>query len=76
MKTDPVDKILAQWQRERPDLDVSPMGFIGRMTRLAKHLTDKPSNFFGIWVNSWRIRYVGYFAPIWSALSAFTSRDV
>lgn len=38
MDTDAVDEILAQWQRERPDLDVSPMGTIGRMTRLAKHL--------------------------------------
>ncbi|NJL41545.1 MAG: MarR family transcriptional regulator [Leptolyngbyaceae cyanobacterium SM1_4_3] len=38
MKSDRVDKILAQWQRERPDLDVSPMGIIGRMARLAKHL--------------------------------------
>jgi DNA-binding MarR family transcriptional regulator len=38
MKSDPVDKILGQWQRERPDLDVSPMGVIGRMGRLAKHL--------------------------------------
>jgi DNA-binding MarR family transcriptional regulator len=38
MEPDPVDKILAQWQRERPDLDVSPMGIIGRMGRLAKHL--------------------------------------
>ncbi len=38
MKPDAVDKILAQWQRERPDLDVSPMGVIGRMGRLAKHL--------------------------------------
>jgi DNA-binding MarR family transcriptional regulator len=38
MEIDPVDKILAQWQQERPDLDVSSMGIIGRMTRLAKHL--------------------------------------
>jgi DNA-binding MarR family transcriptional regulator len=38
MDLDPIDKILAQWQRERPDLDVSPMGVIGRMWRLAKHL--------------------------------------
>lgn len=38
MQSDPVDKILAQWQRERPDLDVSPMGIIGRMGRLSKHL--------------------------------------
>lgn len=35
---DPVDKILAQWQHERPDLDVSPMGLIGRTTRLANYL--------------------------------------
>ncbi|MBP0001055.1 MAG: MarR family transcriptional regulator [Cyanobacteria bacterium SID2] len=38
MKSDAVDKILAQWQRERPELDVSPMGEIGRMARLSKHL--------------------------------------
>lgn len=38
MKPDAVDEILAQWRRERPDLDVSPMGVIGRMGRLAKHL--------------------------------------
>ncbi|EDX87657.1 transcriptional regulator, MarR family [Synechococcus sp. PCC 7335] len=34
---DPVDTILAQWAKERPDLDVSPMGLIGRTTRLAHH---------------------------------------
>lgn len=38
MESDPVDRILAQWRQERPDLDVSPMGIIGRITRLAKHL--------------------------------------
>ena len=38
MEHDPVDKILAQWRQERPDLDVAPMGVIGRVTRLAKHL--------------------------------------
>ncbi len=38
MASDPVDKILAQWQKERPDLDVSPMGLIGRTTRLANYL--------------------------------------
>ncbi|MBC1223776.1 MarR family transcriptional regulator [Nostoc sp. UCD121] len=37
MASDSVDIILAQWQRERPDLDVSPMGVIGRMGRVAKH---------------------------------------
>ena len=38
MDSDPVDSILVQWQRERPDLDASPMGIIGRMARLSKHL--------------------------------------
>ncbi|EJE54032.1 transcriptional regulator [Acidovorax sp. CF316] len=32
---DAVDAILAQWHRERPDLDVSPMGPIGRIKRCA-----------------------------------------
>ncbi len=38
MSVDPVDAILAQWQKERPDLDVSPMGIIGRIGRLSKYL--------------------------------------
>ena len=38
MNSDPVDAILAKWQRERPDLDVLPMGIIGRIARLSKHL--------------------------------------
>ncbi len=32
---DAVDAVLAQWRRERPDLDVSPMGVIGRLWRCA-----------------------------------------
>jgi DNA-binding MarR family transcriptional regulator len=35
---DHVDRILAQWNRERPDLDVEPMGLLGRLTRLRTHL--------------------------------------
>ena len=35
---DHVDRILAQWQRERPDLDVSAMGLLGRFTRLRNHI--------------------------------------
>ncbi len=30
--------MLAQWQRERPDLDVSAMGVLGRLARLAKQV--------------------------------------
>ncbi|WP_156503052.1 MarR family transcriptional regulator [Tistrella mobilis] len=35
---DHVDRILDQWHRERPDLDLGPMGLIGRLTRLMTHL--------------------------------------
>lgn len=34
-QADAVDTILDQWARERPDLDVSPMGPIGRIKRCA-----------------------------------------
>lgn len=36
MVSDGVDVILEQWRRERPDLETSPMGVFGRMTRLAR----------------------------------------
>jgi len=35
---DHVDLVLAQWQRQRPDLDASPMAVIGRLKRLARLL--------------------------------------
>ncbi|TRB09598.1 MarR family transcriptional regulator [Agrobacterium tumefaciens] len=35
---DHVDQILAQWRKERPDLDVGPMGLLGRLSRLSTHL--------------------------------------
>lgn len=38
MNSDAVDKILEQWERERPDLDASPMAAIGRLSRLAQHI--------------------------------------
>src|SRR3954466_3688855 len=38
MTDDGVDAILEQWQRERPDLDVSPIGVVGRISRLAREL--------------------------------------
>jgi DNA-binding MarR family transcriptional regulator len=36
--TDEVDQIIAAWQRERPDLDVSPLQVLSRVSRLARHL--------------------------------------
>jgi DNA-binding MarR family transcriptional regulator len=38
MQHDQVDQILEQWARERPDLAVSPMGIIGRLSRVSRHL--------------------------------------
>jgi DNA-binding MarR family transcriptional regulator len=35
---DDVDRLIAAWQRERPDLDVAPMQVLSRITRLALHL--------------------------------------
>jgi DNA-binding MarR family transcriptional regulator len=35
---DGVDEILDQWRAERPDLDASPIGIIGRISRLAREL--------------------------------------
>jgi DNA-binding MarR family transcriptional regulator len=35
---DGVDVILEQWQRERPELDHSPIGVVGRVSRLAREL--------------------------------------
>jgi len=38
---DAVDAIQAEWRRERPELDVSPQGVIGRLHRVAARLTDE-----------------------------------
>ncbi|MFJ3714049.1 MarR family winged helix-turn-helix transcriptional regulator [Streptomyces sp. NPDC090053] len=38
---DRVARIQADWRRERPDLDISPLGVIGRLHRLADHLTEE-----------------------------------
>jgi DNA-binding MarR family transcriptional regulator len=37
-RLDRVDAIVAQWNRERPDVDVSPMKVIGRILRAARYL--------------------------------------
>ena len=41
MNRDYVDIILEQWSRERPDLDASPMGVIGRISRISRVLERK-----------------------------------
>ena len=35
---DEVDRLVAAWRRERPDLDVGPFEVLSRLTRLARHL--------------------------------------
>ncbi len=36
--SDEVDQILAAWARELPDVDVSPLASLSRISRLARHL--------------------------------------
>ncbi len=36
--TDDVDRLVAAWQRERPDLDLAPMEVLSRVSRLSHHL--------------------------------------
>lgn len=43
---DGVDVILEQWARERPDLDVSSMGVIGRISRLSRILEHRIQEVF------------------------------
>ncbi|MFE3907128.1 MarR family winged helix-turn-helix transcriptional regulator [Streptomyces sp. NPDC059153] len=38
---DHIARIQAEWARERPDVDVSPQGVIGRLHRLAGMLTEQ-----------------------------------
>ncbi len=35
---DEVDRLIAAWQKERPDLDFSPLAVLSRITRISKHL--------------------------------------
>ncbi len=41
MARDDVDDILDQWRRERPELDPSPIGIVGRVSRLARELVAR-----------------------------------
>lgn len=34
--TDAVDGVLEQWRRERPDIDIWPVGIVGRIMRLSR----------------------------------------
>lgn len=41
MEPDHLDEIVAQWNRERPDVDVSAMGIIGRIGRLERMIRPR-----------------------------------
>ncbi|SRR5699024_93423 len=47
--TDEVDRIVGAWQRERPDLDVSPLEVLSRVSRLARHLDLARRHAFDRW---------------------------
>jgi DNA-binding MarR family transcriptional regulator len=44
---DGVDRIVAQWRRERPDLDPGPVQVVGRITRLHWTLEERLCRVFG-----------------------------
>lgn len=46
-ESDEVDRLVDAWRRERPDLDVTPMEVLSRVTRLARHLDRHRSAAFG-----------------------------
>jgi len=41
-----MDKIRAQWAKQRPDIDTEPMALIGRIIRLSAHLSSEMSKTF------------------------------
>lgn len=51
---DVVSRIVAQWNRERPDIDVSPLEVVGRVSRLSR-LVDKvlAQNFARHGIEAW-----------------------
>jgi DNA-binding MarR family transcriptional regulator len=38
---DGVDRIIEQWEHERPELDHSPIGIVGRVSRLAREIEQR-----------------------------------
>lgn len=44
---DEVDRLIASWKRERPDLDLSPLSILSRITRISRHLDIARRDAFG-----------------------------
>jgi DNA-binding MarR family transcriptional regulator len=51
---DAVDRLLDQWEQQRPDLDATPMGVVGRLSRAARLLERRlEENFARFDLQSW-----------------------
>ncbi|WP_055480512.1 MarR family winged helix-turn-helix transcriptional regulator [Sphaerimonospora mesophila] len=51
---DEVDRLVAAWRQERPDLDVSPLEVLSRVSRLSRHLErERRAAFAGQDMESW-----------------------
>jgi DNA-binding MarR family transcriptional regulator len=54
MPADDVDRIVSAWRRERPDLDVTPLEVLSRVSRLARRLDlARGRAFSGTGLESW-----------------------
>jgi len=47
VELDEVDRLVASWRRERPDVDVEPLEVLSRVSRLARHLDLARREAFG-----------------------------
>src|SRR5579883_2080017 len=47
MREDPVDERLAQWARERPDLDTAPMAVFARIHRISQASAERVARAYG-----------------------------
>jgi DNA-binding MarR family transcriptional regulator len=51
---DEVDRLVADWRRERPDVDTSPLEVLSRVTRLSRHLDrERRDAFAGHQLEQW-----------------------
>lgn len=46
---DGVDRVIAQWRRERPDIDLDSVGIVSRVYRIARHLEKRRNQYLAEW---------------------------
>lgn len=46
---DGVDRVIANWLRERPDIDVGSMGIVSRIWRVSRHLERRRNGYLSEW---------------------------